>query len=429
MYNSSVTHQFRQYLYPGSQESLAPSPADVQSRGRRLKRLLRCVDGEILDQGQGEAFLVVRNRFPLQHAHGQQPLGETLEARPESLALLGRDERLAAVDLGQGLFFDVETTGLAGGTGTLAFLVGVGRYADGEFEVLQFFLAGPEHEAAFLQALSQALNPQPFLVSYNGRCFDAPLLDTRFILQRRRLNMSAWPHLDLLYPARRLYRSRTGDCSLKSIEAQVLGVRRSEEDVPGALIPGIYFDYLRGGPVEQLRSVFYHNLLDILSLATLAGTMASTIERRRAPDPRDYIGAGAMLEAAGRAEEAREAYERALAEGTHEAYYTATVRLGYLLKRQGDYARAKQLWRALVEAGVDPHAIAHVELAKHLEHRERDHEAAADVVRQALRLPGVRSALERRALELRLARLEDKCARAARKSGNDDGAHSRDAPL
>jgi hypothetical protein len=213
-------------------------------------------------------------------------------------------------DLGarDGLYFDVETTGLAGGTGTLVFLVGVGRFLDDSFEVRQFFLPGPADEPTMLDLLGEELQARPcFLVSYNGRCFDAPLLQTRFMLQRRRLPLDRWPHLDLLYASRSLYRVRLPNCSLSTVESLALDVTRSGADVPGALIPEMYFDYLRSGAYEPLARVFYHNLHDILSLATLGGTVAAALEGRPGGHPLDGLGVGRMLEAAGEAGRAREA--------------------------------------------------------------------------------------------------------------------------
>lgn len=308
-------------------------------------------------------------------------------------------------------YFDTETTGLGTAAGTLVFLVGVGRFAEGEFEVTQYFLPGPAREAPFLSAVSEGLGQDLFLVSYNGKCFDAPLLESRFTLQRRRVALTGWPHLDLLPAARKLYRPRVPDCRLATIERMVLGVERAQADVPGALIPSIYFDYLRTGAVDELGRVFYHNLVDILSLAGLSAAEAAAVEG--VPEyvhPRDHLGAARMLESVGRLEEAEAAYRRALRGAVGSESIEPMFRLGFLLKRMGQYGRAAEIWRALIEAHADPEAVAAVELAKHLEHRLRDYDAAAQVVAAALDCPGAGNAGLREALRRRLERVERKAA-------------------
>ncbi|NPV09743.1 MAG: hypothetical protein HPY83_17510 [Anaerolineae bacterium] len=364
-----------------------------------------------MTQVDRDGFLAVRNTFPLDHSHGRQPLSRALAARPETLGLLARDPRLRVMDPSSAVFLDTETTGLGTAAGTLVFLVGVGRFMDDAFEVTQYFLPGPGMEPLFLAAVRAGLGDEAFLVSYNGKCFDAPLLEARFTLQRQRVALSRRPHLDLLYAARNLYRARVPDCRLSTIERVILGVERGEEDVPGALIPGIYFDFLHTGAVEQLGRVFYHNLLDVLSLAGLSGSASAAVEGRpECTHPSDHMGAARMLEASGCLREAEAAYRRALMVATGRRRAELMQRLGFLLKRMGEHERAAEAWRALIEAGADPEAIAAVELAKYLEHRVHDYSAAVEVVKGALSQPGARQPGRREALDHRLRRVMRKAA-------------------
>src|SRR5438309_4805441 len=201
----------------------------------------RVVGGEVVDTGAG-SLLVVRREYPLTHRHGRVPLDGVRRAPLDVLARVARVEGdgLAAERL---LFLDTETTGLAGGTGTYAFLVGAGWIEDDRFVVVQHFMRDLDEEAALLAALAPLLERASALVTFNGSGFDVPLLETRFILGRRR-----WPaallHLDLMHPARRVWAARFVDCRLSTLEREVLGHRR-ENDVPGSVIPSLYFDFLR----------------------------------------------------------------------------------------------------------------------------------------------------------------------------------------
>ncbi|NLT43207.1 MAG: hypothetical protein GXX93_11080 [Anaerolineae bacterium] len=397
--------RLRRTLRSLGEPRLAPAEEPVQKRPPELGRLADLAGGEIVVEAERTGYLAVRHVYPVEHRHGHAPLSLALEARPETLGLLARDARLDSMDPSSAVYFDTETTGLGTATGTLVFLVGVGRFVTGGFEVTQYFLPGPDGEKAFLGGVREGLG-ETFLVSYNGKCFDAPLLQTRYLLQRERLALTRWPHLDLLRAARGLYRARVPDCRLGTIERMVLGVEREEADVPGFLIPGIYFDYLRSGAVEELARVFYHNLLDVLSLAGLGGAAAATMEGRLASPPAsDLSGAGRLLELAGRDAEAEASYRRALLTARGEERAAMLRRLGFLLKRQREHVRAAEVWNALVESGTDRDGVAHTELAKHLEHRIRDYTEALAVVEMALqsgahRAPGMRAALEHRKARL-----------------------------
>jgi len=408
-----VSSQLRQHLRSLNLRRVAPKTKTVQSRCVDLEKVQECLGGELHGEGEIDRCLVMRRTFSLSHNHGCCQLGDILLARSDTLALLAGDKRLSAMSPGQALFVDAETTGL-GGAGALVFLWGMGRFCGDSFEVVQVFLPGPASEAAFLHAVEAAIPQDSFLVSYNGRRFDVPVLESRFVLQRRRLPLSRWPHLDLLYASRKLYRARVADCRLATIEGEVLDLERSSEDVPGALVPAIYFNYLRLGKIEPLSAVLYHNLVDILSLATLSAVVASTIEGRANCHPLDLLGAARLLEKEGRLDEAVGAYRQAVSsvDGTYRR--EAMLRLGFALKRSRRYEEAAEVWCVLVESGIDRSAVAHVELAKHLEHRRGDYAAAAEVTDAALRLPSARSSpVLRASLEHRLGRLKRRLARAA----------------
>ena len=182
-----------------------------------------------------------------------------------------RKDALCTRDL---LFFDTETTGLAGGTGTRAFMIGAADWVDAGLRIRQLYLTAMAGEAAMLDAFAAWLQPTTTLVSYNGKCYDAPLLATRYRLARRPNPLAARQHVDLLFPSRRRWRGVWENCRLATIEREVLRVVR-EDDLPGAEAPAAWLEYLRGGSADKLRRVAAHNHQDVVSLSRLVGVLAS----------------------------------------------------------------------------------------------------------------------------------------------------------
>jgi len=172
------------------------------------------------------------------------------------------------------LHFDTETTGLAGGTGTRAFMIGAADWSDGGLRLRQLTMTTMAAETAMLRTFAQWLAPDTVLVSYNGKCYDAPLLNTRYRLARMQSPLPGLRHLDLLHPARRRWKGQWENCRLGTIERQVLGIVR-DDDLPGSEAPRAWLDYLRGGSARDLRRVAEHNAQDLRSLAGLCLHMAS----------------------------------------------------------------------------------------------------------------------------------------------------------
>jgi uncharacterized protein YprB with RNaseH-like and TPR domain len=293
----------------------------------------------------------------------------------QGAALLARDERLAGIDCRRMAFVDTETTGLAGGTGTYAFLVGVGVFDGEAFTIHQFFMRDYGEEPALLQSLGELLDGLEAVVSFNGKSFDLPLLETRFIMSRQSPRLVDAPHLDLLSPARRFWKYRLDSCALSSLETEILGVRRTHEDVPGWLIPGLYTDYARSGDAREMPRIFYHNAQDILSLVTLAARMCDLVAGRLSPRDdlpgEDLYGLGRLFHDLGQAARAEDAYTQA-AQTCQTAHVCemAMRDLAYLLKRQERREEALPWWQRLVEASGAVYACE--ELAKHYEWHELD---------------------------------------------------------
>ena len=328
-------------------------------------------------------------RYGFDDAFGAQPLGALTQLDEDALALLEPTEDFGGVRLEDLLFVDIETTGL-GGAGAAAFLVAASRVepdAGGPTLVLRQYIApAPGAEAALLTALLEDAPPSgdPVLVTYNGRAFDAPVLDGRLTMHRLRGSFEALRHVDLLQPARWIYRSLPSR-RLARIEADVLGFTRPSGDVSGAEIPRWYFRFLRSGDPRVLAPLMRHNELDVVALAALLGRFASALSGAWTPRGAEALGFGRLLARRGRPEPARRHLEAALPDLPPSlARDESLTRLAALHKRSGRPDLAEPLWR---EAASRPGAAAIeplVELAMHHEHRTRDLPRACVFVEQAL---------------------------------------------
>ncbi len=381
---------------------------------RSLEGLL---DGAVEENERGR-LLVVRRRFPVDHRHGAQSLLAAREAAPLALSLLGRAGGEVAL-AHRLLYLDTETTGLAGGTGTYAFLVGVGFFDGDDFEVRQFFMRDLDEEPALLTALEEIFRRFDGFVTYNGSGFDLPLLETRFVLGRRRFPGEVF-HVDLLAPARRLWSDRLADCRLGTVEQHALRFTR-DDDLPGALIPTVYFEYLRRKRPDELPRVFEHNRHDILSLAALTGWVADAVVRAPVPElePEALAGLGRLLEMT-EPERSLACYRMALDSGLPTpSRERLLLRLAQGEKRRARWDEARALWEAAARAPREFDPRPWEEIAKVHEHRRRDLAAARGVVEEALALARRHRASERvqAAFEHRLQRLVRRIERGVGLSG------------
>jgi len=324
--------------------------------------------GEEIETPFGPTYLI-QNKYPLDYLHGASRLSDLLKFDSALVAEVAREPRLREISLERLVFIDTETTGLVGGAGTIAFMVGVGAFVENAFLLRQYFLRDPGEERGMLHAIQGDIEAAAGFVSYNGRAFDLPLLEMRYMLGlRRHWPLSTWPQLDLLHPARRLWRRSLPDCTLGTIERQQLGIQRTEEDVPGALIPGLYLDYLRTGDASEMGGVAYHNAVDIL---TLVGLAIQVLDRHQREDPSQLSGSEALAVGrwhhdAGRSGLAEIAYRRAVSSSELEVRLDALRYLTAQLKRQGRREEAVEGWQMLhTLASDDPRPC--VELAMYYE--------------------------------------------------------------
>jgi uncharacterized protein YprB with RNaseH-like and TPR domain len=381
-------------------------------------------------------YLVIDRQYPTGHRLGRVAVSDCLPVTdglwPRANLLMSGDRGPAALP-GRLLFFDLETTGLGGGAGTYAFLVGCGWFEGTTFRVRQFFLSSYAAERALLEDVADTMGTFGALVTYNGKSFDLPLIDTRFLFHRLSASYSGLPHLDMLHIARRLWRSAsatqssmgagerlaTVPCRLTHIEQTVLGHVRNG-DVPGFEIPSRYFQYVRTGDTRPLESVLEHNRLDLLALAMLTATASQLLETGAggARTAREALGLGQLFERAGMLAEACACYTRAAGADPAVAPYIdvdsptcaeAWRAYGVLCRRERRYEQAAEAWRRVLALPHCPTQIAQQAseaLAVHHEHRVRDLSAARCFAIQALTLTA--STTRVRAVNHRLARIDRK---------------------
>ena len=381
---------------------------------------------------------VVETRFSLDETRGGWPLGAALGIDGTAVAACSRNQELASFDFRSAAFIDTETSGLSGGAGTFAFMVGIGTFGGGEgkegkegkagdrseYVVRQVFMENPGQERALLSFVGGVLARCTGLVSFNGRAFDAPLLENRYLLNREPSPLRGLLHFDLLPAARQRWRLRLPSRSLGSLERDILAFERTEEDVPGWLIPSIYQQYARGGDaltpqvLEDVAHVFYHNLHDIVNMAPLAAILCEPFQNGEPLadhlHPIDVVSLARCFEELDWREHSERAYRRALELSLpHEIRAEALKRLSWLLKRQERRSEAAALWQDWITSVPGHDITPYVELAKHYEWHDPDLNAARKWTLWAVHVagqmpPGPDRELAQADLQHRLERLERK---------------------
>src|SRR5216684_4653249 len=368
---------------------VAARPADLRAPDEE-DSLARLLGAGVAKNHFGE-HLSVRNWFstPEYSEASTASLDLLSRSRDESLS---RRTRAALTDPEKWLFLDTETTGLAGGTGTYAFLVGLAWWDAGGLQVEQLFLRDFSEEHSLLHELAARMAERPVLVTFNGKSFDWPLLENRFTMTRAIKVPQLAAHLDLLHPARALWKLRLGSVRLVELERHVLDAARlgwhREEDVSSALIPQHYFDYLRGGPAEPLVGVVRHNQMDLRGLAALFGKinefLCETPNAAGEIESLDLFGLSRFLQRRGAEDRAISACTQALTIGLPEEILPKARReLAQMAKRRGEHARAAEIWLEIV---ADPRDGIHAceQLAIYYERHAKNLAKAAQFAKLAV---------------------------------------------
>ncbi|MGH9719844.1 MAG: ribonuclease H-like domain-containing protein [Bryobacteraceae bacterium] len=394
----------RKYARKEAPKPAAPAPLFDPRPARYFVEEL--MSGQVVATAAGEHF-ETEKLYERHRRHGSMDISTLVELPEDLLSALSEGE-IAKSHPTRWAFLDTETTGLAGGAGTYAFLIGVGSIDEHGFRVRQFFMRDFGDEPSLLAGLTEHLARFDVLITYNGRTYDQPLLETRFRMARTRPPFARMAHLDLLYGARRLWKLRLESCRLVDLENQILGLER-EGDLPGEMIPYYYFEYLRTRQAFRLVPIFHHNVMDIVSLACLTAIVPFAFQSPENTQVRhgaDLVGLGRWLSRAEQPERAVALLRRAVDIGLPDHLLFQTLwEVAMLEKRLERLDAALAILRELSESRNPYRTRALEELAKHYEHREKDLGMALDMTRAALSLEdtvGIRRREQR--LERRLKR-------------------------
>ncbi|NUM56523.1 MAG: ribonuclease H-like domain-containing protein [Candidatus Hydrogenedentes bacterium] len=382
----------------------------------------RVVRGDVVGDVE-RGFFLAHETFPLDTPQGAIDLGAVLQASGDHIALSGSDDTLKEFDPRKALFIDTETSGLAGGAGTVAFLIGIAYFTEEGIRLDQCFMRDFDDEEPMLEYLAEVFRGKEAVVSYNGKSFDLPLLRTRFIQNRIPFRLDASLHFDLLHAARRFWKRRLGACNLTNVEREVLGLER-HGDVPSYLIPQMWFDYLRTRDARPLEGVFYHHKMDILSLVALTGWLSRCLA---APNGEGFTHTEDRLSLVRvyfnqkRYQDVIVFGDKLIADERDAGMRKECLEMvAVACKRVQDFERMQETLRLLLDENPSD-VQARWELAKHYEHRARDLAEAERLCAEAVSQLETRVALGRgldvaasmlASFEHRLARIRAKLARA-----------------
>lgn len=364
--------------------------------------------------------LVAINTYNFSFYHAGTPLSSIFKISPEIISLIAKDTSYQNLDFRKSVFIDTETTGLAGGSGTYAFLVGVGFFEKDKFKLLQYFMKDYDQEPAILYSLNLLMKQFESIVSFNGKAYDIPLLSTRFLINRMENPLEKPFHLDLLASARRIYKERFSSVSLSSLETNLFYMQR-KGDIPSFEIPSIYFRFLRDKNPYPLKPIFYHNRMDILSLVTLVIKMADALKNPLGSDgcsDQDFYCLARIYEDMGMFDESIKCYQKAL--DVPDVREKAYFRLSLLYKRLGHWGEALKLWNHMAENNINA-TFALVELAKLYEHIAKDYSKAEQATRKALELTYRKKSLLGRCNEGEIGELKKRMERIKQKKGKQQG--------
>ena len=388
----------------------------ISNSGRKIP-IDRVVQGRFLNTHAGPVFSS-DHIYPAEHQQGRAKIkpGSSISR----LAKWARLDPFELADYENFVFLDTETTGLSGGTGTMAFMVGAARFVNGALVLEQFFLQNPAEEQGLLTALSNFCGNMKAVVSYNGKVFDLPILNTRFVLNAMNNPFDGLPHFDLLPITRRVWKARLGQCNLGNIEHHILGLDRDPNEVPGYLVPEIYMDYLHSGDATPLEGIFRHNENDVVSLAALFSILNDLLE-----DPitqseayaSDHVSIGRLMGSLGDEEMAIRLYESGKdLGGDRSAQTTALLRLADIHKQHKNWNDALPLWE---EAASMNSLVAMIELAKYYEHQERKYDLALDKTLKAFALNlGIPEAAQPKLLRRELLKRKNRLEQILAKHGS-----------
>ncbi len=341
--------------------------------------LAKDLGGQVIENYSGNLVLV-ENHYELETFFPQESISPIILKWANSAV----QELLGFSDF---TIMDIETTGMLGESGVLAFLVGLGTITDNQFTVQQFLITNPAQEMAQLTTIEAQFAKAKGIITYNGKSFDLPILSNRYRFHRSPPPFKPLIHLDLLHLARRIWKNRLPNRALRNIEAEILDVQRKVNDIPGWIIPQIYHEFIQTKRPELLLPVLYHNQMDVYSLARLFIHLNQLIENPNQSDfdyEQDQIALAHFYENLGFYEQAIPQYQKCILGSKNlEDKVHLMEDLAMLYKKQKDFSCSINLWEQAASMGS---IISHVELAKYYEHITKDYSFAYSWTESALKL-------------------------------------------
>lgn len=358
----------------GMQLGNTPVSRVLTRKSEVLLPIEKVISGQYHPTIFGDVF-ISEKQYPADYKHGIIEFSTKIDL--STLISWSRIPLDSATPIEEFVFLDTETSGLTGGMGTLVFLVGLGYWKKDHYHLSQLFLREPDEESAFLTALEEYLTPFKVLVTYNGKSFDAPLLNNRFVMDGFQSPIKKKYHIDLLSLTRRIWRNRLDDRSLGNLEHEILSLTRSADEIPGWMIPQIYFEYLQTLNASPLQGVFYHNQIDILSLSALFVHLAQLLKNpliAENPQSLDLIAIARLYEELSDYTRAVQLYEASLDIGLPTHFFIQTLyRFANLHRRNGKLSEALELW---LKAAEYDEVDACIEIAKFYEHKQKGYSQA-----------------------------------------------------
>jgi hypothetical protein len=356
-------------------------------------------------------FFFSEHQFPSNYTHGSVPFDLFFAPQP----IFSTPDTGRTFDITKCVFLDTETTGLSTSGGTFAFMVGVGWFQENQFKLRQYFLVSPNQEEAMLLDLENLLSLHQYIVTYNGISFDIPILKSRLKYHRIPTTIINKNQIDLLKYARMLFRYQFDNRSLKSIESKVLNFQRTEEEIPGYLAPIIYQDYLKSGETQDIAGVFYHNEMDVVSLAALLriiNEVANENDKHFSSYETLHYSLARQFDRNREYTKATDYYLKALDQPKlpDAIRLNCYICLGNIYKKTNQIEKSLVFWQHASEFGSIESLI---ELAKLFEHKLKNYELAMDYCKKALLLiendvQSIKRALLQDQIDNRMERLKVK---------------------
>lgn len=384
----------------------SPSSSTADSKyPERYSVLAKRVGGELVFRRAG-CYSLSKTIFPFNYQHGLFTIEENKITETFPSAAFSHNSDTFEIEPQSMIFLDTETTGL-GGTGAVAFLVGIGKITKKGFEISQYLIPDYSDEAAMLEDIKSEIHDRSTVVSFNGASFDLPVLLDRMIINRVARRHEYAHHLDLLHPARRLFRRRLLDCTLTNLERQLFSFYRND-DIPGYLVPSVYFEWLTLQDLTNMNRVLEHNRLDILSMYFLVRLIADA-----------YQSNGETLEYAEDLYSLSRYYEKRKEPGRIETVFErvkreaktiapeAALHYAKIFKRNRKVERSVEIWESMAKDKTAESFWACVELAKYYEHQARDFGSALQYTNLACRCERI-SSKQLEGIDKRVVRLSRK---------------------